>query len=580
MKRLILVAVLVLLSLSFAMAEEKSLTVSGSVNFSIGDSDIDAAPGPAFGSGKAGAVGSLSLGVANEHAEAGVTISLTPTITKTALTTAGPADNSTNYAKMELMIKWYAAKKGDSDYFPADTPAYNYSWNTSDTSKFDFIGTDGITVKAIDDASIVNLWTSDPNCHIAATALYNDILGKIENEIDEISILYDAGFKSSTSPDNVAGSAYIDQNWSSAEQAEAVIERDTFASFFSHVFGSDTEDSFAATFPVSGAYLKLKSIFDALDIIFEVNGKQVSIGSMVTSNLTAPQAANMGVTLGLAPGVVEGLGASVLFTHLADTAAGGENHETYAWDEPAAAAEGITGLMLDVGYTLPDIGGGKVKFGIPNLSDASAFLLSVLPSISVADAAGLSIGGEFNVIGGATMGMGAGASIGMSIMGISPTIKFYWKDENFHGNNTYDALNDIDNPSPVDAIDETSLTGEFGSTDIESATALNIAVAVNLAELMGMKLISINGGYGMMLSGSSNPGWNAGLTLDLSEVAKMPISLGFSAAQYGDVKLTWGGNIGYTYSELFKLTASINQTQTDAAAADIFAWNVAGSIGF
>jgi hypothetical protein len=115
---------------------------------------------------------------------------------------------------------------------------------------------------------------------------------------------------------------------------------------------------------------------------------------------------------------------------------------------------------------------------------------------------------------------------------------------------------------------------EFNSTDDVAATALALAASVDLAKLISMKLVTLSGGYDMLLTGSKDAGWNVGVALDFAEVLKMPVTLAFNISQWEAEALLWSGVLGYTYDKL-GVTFTLGQTDTD-----VIGWALAGKISF
>jgi len=140
---------------------------------------------------------------------------------------------------------------------------------------------------------------------------------------------------------------------------------------------------------------------------------------------------------------------------------------------------------------------------------------------------------------------------------------------NFGGDDSYTT------GSGADSITKDSgLMTEFNSTDDVAATALALAASVDLAKLISMKLVTLSGGYDMLLTGSKDAGWNAGVALDFAEVLKMPVTLAFNISQWEAEALLWSGVLGYTYDKL-GVTFTLGQTDTD-----VIGWALAGKISF
>ena len=155
-------------------------------------------------------------------------------------------------------------------------------------------------------------------------------------------------------------------------------------------------------------------------------------------------------------------------------------------------------------------------------------------------------------------------------MGIAPKVGFYWKNAAFGGDgSTNDVL-----PATDDITTDSGLMAEFNSIDEADAAALAIAASADLAKLIGMKLVTVSGGFDMMLIGGTENGWNAGVALDFAEVLKMPVTLSFSVSKWAAEALLWSGVLGYTYD---KLGVTFTLGQTDTA---VIGWALAGKVSF
>ncbi len=313
--------------------------------------------------------------------------------------------------------------------------------------------------------------------------------------------------------------------------------------------------------------MRVKEVAGVADLGFELFGKAVGIGSMVTSDNTSGDA-NVGFSLGLSEGVVEGLSAGVLLTSSEGEAAVSEDYETLDVDVEDAE-EPTWGVLLSGGYAT-DMFGANIDVGLTDLKETEEYLIGISPFLSMPDLYDLSVTGELDVVGGDDVGLGAGASLGGSIMGIAPGVSIYWKNEYFGGDDTIDDASGAD-----DITGDVSMMAEFDSTDLDAATALALAVSADLAELTGMKLINLSGGYDMLLTGSKNSGWNAGVDFDLAEVIEMPVTFGFSVAKWAEEDLTWALNAGYTVEEVFAILTTLQQTEKD-----VIGWSLVGSITF
>ncbi|MCX7037797.1 MAG: hypothetical protein NT005_01455 [Spirochaetes bacterium] len=577
MKKIALLAVFLLaIGLVAGVAEDKPLTLSGSVDLSIGDDDVKLAPGAAFSPGKTGVVATLKIGSASDKVEAGITIDLAQAITKTSAVDGyqdyqDTAYTGNGYAYLQNLADWaYYKVNAAANTYVDDTGAkvalstlFTFDAETWDAANEDIITKTGpwtvIDVGDLTDAQK----TATLSTEIGLT------FGVAMTDWDTFWTAADTALTAFAFDSN--NEPIVLESADAKALAAAHAMKDLWTDWRDGVFGEPTDDSWANSFPIKNAYLKLNKVLGVVDIMGEIEGRAVGVGSMVVSdkNNTTGNDANFGASLALSEGVVSGLTASVLVTGSDPdmAAAVSQDYETTI-DDVAAAVEPIWGGQIDIGYATKMFG-ATVQFGVVDLKDFAAWQASIQPFVSLADIAGLSLKGEFNLIGGATMAMAAGASLGASIMGISPSVGFYWKDKNFGGDDSYTT-----GGGPDSITGDSGLMTEFNSTDDTAATALAIAASVDLAKLISMKLVTLSGGYDMLLSGSKDAGWNAGVALDFAEVLKMPVTLSFNISQWAAEALLWSGVLGYTYDKL-GVTFTLGQTDTD-----VIGWALAGKISF
>lgn len=554
MKKILLLAVfLMAIGLVAGVAEDKPLTLSGSVDFSIGDDDLAVAPGPAFSGAKTGAVATFKLGTASDKVEAGITINLAPAITKTDGADADPGigagtSSATGYEFLQAMLDWYTYKMAGQDY-------------TDEAGATQTFAVINFTLVAYNSAGLI---TADGTNFVVADIVAEDPID-IQNDYIAIrtAILAEIdGMSTYDSGDDIIIDGTAD------EVAARQDEQTMYGDFYGYVWGDDTDDSWASSFPITNAYLKVKKVFGVVDIMAEIEGKAVGVGSMVTNSSTSGNDANYGVSLALSEGVVSGVNASVLVTgYDADMAAAVDpDLETIVYDD-ADAVEPVWGLQVDAGYAA-EMYGAQVQFGVVDLLDlANTWMLSVQPSVSLADIAGLSVNGEFDLVPAG--GFGIGAKVGASILGVAPSVGFYYKNAAFGGDDS------IDDATAADSITtDSGLMAEFDSIDEADAAALAIAVSADLADLMKMKLVTLNGGFDMMLVGGTDTGWSAGVDFDLAEVLKAPLTVSFSISKWAAEDLLWSGVVGYTYDKL-GVTFTLEQTE-----ADVIGWSLAGTVSF
>jgi hypothetical protein len=571
------------LAIGLFAADVETLSVSGSVGMSFGDDELDDGAGPGFSSSMSGAFATISVGSSNDKVEAGVTVSLVPSVAFTDDSDNDDLDTGNGYDLIGDLVDWYDTVMAGKAILNTGATFPEIDFNGIEDSVeagsgLDFIiygsPTEGWDVYDSDDQSLA---TDAETAH--ASALYSAVRDAILAEIQGVSDLYD-----------YANSDYIDASWTDAEATLAYYEKELYTGLYNYVYGEDTDASCAATTPVSGAYLRLNAIGGVLDVEFEVNGKAVSLGSLVTSAANGTGDAELGLTLALDEAVVPGLTVSLLVNEDPPEADDDDDYTTFdeEGDRDADITASDIGLELNVGYVADLNGmsvGGMVEFGALDLLGGGSFLIGIAPTFAMPDVAGLNVDAEFNMITGDTLGMGIGAKVGASIMGISPTVGFYFKNDAYGGDDSYTTYFDGDTSDPSeldtadditsDSVDDSSLMSEFNSTDDSAATALAVDLSVDLAELMGMKLLTLGLGADFFLSGEGAFGMDGSIGLDLSEVLGQPLTVGFTMGQYKDNTLTWSGNIGYTYAELFGASFTIAQNSDEEVS-----YSIGGTVSF
>jgi hypothetical protein len=584
MKKLAIFAVLFLvLAIGLFAADVETLSVSGSVGMSFGDDELGDGVGPGFSSSKSGAFASISVGNSNDKVEAGVTVSLVPSIAFTEATENDDLGVGNGYDLIGDMIDWYDTVLAGTTgavtgvVFPViDFNGIEDSVEASTGLDFIIYGspTEGWDVY---DSGDQDLATDADTDH--ASQLYSAVRDAILAEIQGVSSLYD-----------YSSSDYVDASWTDTEATLAYYEMELYDGFYNYVYGADSDDAWAASTPVSGAYLRLNAIGGVIDIEFEVNGKSVGVGSMVTS-ANASGDANLGLTIGLDEAVVPGLTASVLINEASPAADDDDDYATFEeeGDRDADISGAVIGTELNVGYTA-DLGGMSIgamlEFGVMDFSDfGNSIVIGLTPTFAMPDVAGLNAKVEFNLLTGTELGMGLGANVGASIMGISPSVSFYYKNDAYGGDDSYTSYFDGSTASvdelateddvSSDSVTQTSLMAEFNSTDDAAATALAADLAVDLSGLMGMKLVTVGLGADFFLATPGSFGMDGSLGLDFSEVLGQPLTVSFAMGQYRDNDLTWAGTIGYTYAELFNASFTIEQTE-----AEVVGYSLGGTVSF
>lgn len=533
---------------------------SGSVEFSFGDSDIGNDTGFGFGSGiKGSTTGSVTASIATEKVEAGATISLVPSVALNENDNTVDTDDI-NLAAYDAAIEWYKTAEGDN-YGPFTV---EIDW---EAEIYAALQVQGFTL-----AEAQAMYTEDDGWDIDGddiadaadfaaikTALNSAILTSITDEIDALNTLtapsaytaygYTAASADATryTTEIIAGEKVLFLNGVNQNTVVTDDEADVFTAVneatddYTEAYGGvDGDDTYDVTFPVSDAYFRLLGVAGVVDVEFEVNGKNVMVGSKFTE-ATDDDPLHLGVGLALTSGVVEGLSASILYTNYPSEAADTDDILTIG-SEAADAEDAVNAIQVNAGYAT-DMFNVAVDFALASFSDIDPWF-SVRGGVSLADLAGLAANVEFTKQSAAN-GMGLAADVSASILGISPSVDFRY---NLEGDTTTDTT--------TLGVDSDDTTGDGTALDyfksvLTSGGYLGIGLSVDFAEIMGMSLITLDGGFAMVFGGDND--WNVGLGLDFTELfAPVTLDAGFSSTY--DAVRAWDVALG---AEFFGVTAKV-----------------------
>lgn len=541
----LLVALLLVVSLASAFAQDEEAAaptlgglhgVTGSVSFSFGDSDLSDDVGFGFSSTKDGSTtADVTASVATDAVEAGVTVSLVPTITKTA----GDSDKSasataTNIALAQDALAWYL-DNNDTDDWTIPTPLEEANWEAIIGNTDVYTEADGWADDFANDDFNINDEADWEELASIATTVISTIEGEIAAiaptltglgynigdgwYIDQFGQLVDAD---DTDGDSVVVEAEEDAANIDVLKAELAAVEAAYSDYFDAVFEASSDDSWAAEYPVSNAYLKLKALFGVVDVTFEVNGKAVAVGSKYT---ITQEDANLGVSLGLTSGVVEGVSASVMYTLAESKAAVGEDYETLAV-EAADGSDAVSSVELNGGYAT-DMFSVDAELGLVDFNNL-ATSYSLRGGLSLADLFGLSVGAELS---GAGSDIGVAAEVGASVMGIAPSVDFRLISGLYGDGDTKE--------------DGTAL--EYFNTADEDNSYLGLGLSVGTADLIGMNLATVSGGLGLVFGGGND--WNAGVDFTFADFGA-PVTAGFTLTSLYDSTLTWKADAGVTVADI------------------------------
>jgi hypothetical protein len=362
-------------------------------------------------------------------------------------------------------------------------------------------------------------------------------------------------------------------------------EEDLVEEYLEHVFGEASDDEWAAKTPISSAYLKIKNIAGLIDITAELNGGAVAVGKLVKSDKSDGSIVlddtYYGLTVGLAKSVVPGLTANILVVTNDGDPPDDENFATYS-DELDAADPIEWGLQLIGGYVAdldPMKVGGMVKAGSYDLANfGTTIVLGIEPTFALSGDFSVNVDPEFNILlrGSGVTGIGIGVPVKVSIMGITPSVKFLYKTADYYGDGSLDATDDVSD----DIEDEKTVMDEFDTTDLSDAMVIEADVAVDLATIMGMKLVTLGAGFDFYNNmDASAPytvlGFSYNVGLDLSDVLGMPIKVAHDGKKYGDNNYEMNASVSYTAYEILTLMAKL-----DYDADEEFGLTLSGKVSF
>ncbi len=281
-------------------------------------------------------------------------------------------------------------------------------------------------------------------------------------------------------------------------------------------------------FPLSNAYIRCTDVFDLFRVKLHLRGEETALGTMAVTG-TDPDPVegeldyqtNDGVlTLELERGVLGDFILGIETNQIAGRSA----------TQSLEALDNIWGFKLMTGY--------EGEFLYANLD--LAVLNAQYPSetfTALWEGGGtliedwdLNLTTEATLVGlkSESMALGGGAEIEVALGGFTPKFGFFAKNE-FYGK-------DEDLLSIADARDD------FNTRTGSREWGWDMEVSYNPADIMGLNLITLKGGYNALLSGVQRWGWNAGFDLNFYDFDELPLTGGFSISQYGDEGLGIFGN--------------------------------------
>jgi len=582
MKKALMLAAAIALLAAPVFAEDEAPTLgglhgaSGSVEFSFGDDKINDGEAFGFGSDKDGSTkSSITASIATEKVEAGATISLVPTVelNKNDNTVETKDINTDAY---DAAIKWYKTEKGDDyGYFTQKFVWEDEIWAAlqaltlpnggftlaeakamyTDADGWDIDGddikdsSDFESVKNALDAAILGnikaeITALDNEAGIVYTyALANDDATKYTVKvIAGENVLHTDGDPTTTDPYTLVTDA----------EAKVIAAINEATSDFNDAYGGvDGDDTYDVTYPVSDAYFRLLGVAGVVDVEFELNGKNVAVGSKFTQE-EDNDPLHLGMGLALTEGVVEGLSASILYTH--DAAVAAKTDDILTIGSEKEDAEDAANAILVKGGFAHELFNASADFAITNFKEIDPWF-SVRGGVTLADIAGLNADLEFTKLD-KDNGMGLAIGAGASILGITPSVDFRYHIE---GTDKFDTT-EYGEESDSKTTDETALA--YFNSELTSNGYLGFGLAVDFAEIMGMSLITLDGGFNMVFTKYVkdadkkvyyNNDWNVGLDLDFTELFA-PVTLGGGFSSTFDMVRAWDLAVG---AEFFGVTAAV-----------------------
>jgi len=545
-KAFMLVAAIAMLATPlFAQDEAPTLAglhgATGSVEFSFGDDEIGADEGFGFTSTADGSLtGTITASIATEKVEAGATISLVPTI---ELNEDDVEVDITDQMTLHLdtvkdAISWYEGND-DTDYNTLWNNAPDWEAEIGMVAIYDESDPDGPWL--IDDADI-DTQTEFDNVWAAMDNVFSFIVGEIEAFDDG------EGLNLTVAAIKADGDYYIDQYGEMRDGADAVVPtatspataaeiaemdlvNDAANDYLDH-FPENADDTYDVSFPVSDAYFRLLAVGGVVDVEFELNGKEVTVGSKFPQ--TADDA-NLGIGIALTAGVIEGLSVSALYTNAPAVAAITNDYDTVA-DDAEDADAAVNALQINAGYAT-DMFNVNAAMAIEDLADIDLWF-SVMGGVSLPDLAGLAANLEFTKMS-AGNGMGIAVDVAASILGIAPSVDFRY---HIAGDDLTDSY-DLGVAEDDTTGDETALA--YFNSALAANGYLGIGLVVDFAEIMGMSLITLDGGFNMVFGAGND--WNVGIAFDLTEIVfPVTVSGGFASAY--DAVMSWDAGVSTEFA--------------------------------
>lgn len=502
MKKLSIVCLTLLLVGGFAFAADGILQAEAeSVEFSM---EID---GGTFGfdsASDASVSGSAAFDYDGELVAGGLEIGLIPNIDLTESEDAGD---------------WVFADYGISTQGATDSTNAAFTGNSADVAApYDALGvlynyantyypTIATSVKTNypslfdgDDLKDLDVIIDDDTVAVGSND-HADELAKIANAVDE---LYDS-LEGKVLADPTAG-YYGDS-------------QDAWDALLAEAFGGAVDASAALSFPISGAYLKLKNVADVADVTFVLSEGKFNAGSMVAAEIDDKP---LGISVSLVDGLIENASASA-FVGMFPKSTTDDDLATVMDETDEAAA--VWSMMMSGGYDLAveDLLNASVAadFAVTDFAAADeTWFLSMYPSVSMADMFDLALDGEFSLKAGD--GMAAGANLGASIAGFSPSFAFTIKNADWGGDGSSElAQLDVDNAEEA-VVDDEGSAAYFSSIDEKAAMRIAAGISADLAEYVGYAVTAgFDFGYASNFDDDPVTDWavNAGFSQDALSVA-------------------------------------------------------------
>jgi len=476
--------------------------------------------------------------------EAGVVFDAANLYTYLAQTTKyGSNGDSSFYLLLQPMIDWYEnnwARFGmaASPYSTGVWPSDNYDASSSGRTRF----IHGRTVEPINYVS----W--DFTKWYDAQKLVNEVKLRIELAIDGIS------------PDASSGKIvdqYALQKLPADKRALAQRELKAWTDF--HVIADGVDSKASLKGPnFQSAFVRLSNIGGVLDARLDFAGVRLYNGALIPSSRLDQTATGPALGLALPVGLVPGLSLSATTSLVGGGASVAENYETKNSEALPGEASWL-GVKVKAGYAILDTASVNFSLLWPDaivrpltigatldgkLAQRGALSYSIACETSFFLWQDRYIAKPVDVLA-----YSGGVDALVSAFGFSPRALVLYKSAGFWGQGGNDS---------EDRFPGVDLRGDFNSAKLKDAAAIEGGLGFDPEAFIGMKTLSVEGGYRLFVYDLSSAtlaalgqGWFGSISLSLLDLAELPVALSLKATNYTN----WG-LYGGKYSDWGKAPAA------------------------